>query len=117
MIAQRQKGSPAKDASLPIPDQVTDLLSRMTLEETVEQLKWGWQQKVDFVDPTGTYKTESARPFLWGREAETIQAMAGAVMCASTTSRNFASQAGCAGHAGPVTRLPSTSAPVISTGT
>ena len=39
--------------------------------------------------------------------------MAGAVMCASTTSRNFASHAGCAGHAGPVTRLPSTTASVM----
>jgi beta-glucosidase len=62
-----------KDASLPIPDRVTDLLSRMTLEEKVEQLKWDWQQKVDVVDPTGTYNAESARKTLgaeWGEELQ-----------------------------------------------
>src|SRR5580704_15616456 len=65
-------GSPRyKDASLPIPDRVADLLPRMTLEEKVEQLKWDWQQKVDVVDPTGTYNAESARKTLaaeWGEE-------------------------------------------------
>ena len=36
-----------------------------------------------------------------------------AAWCFSSTSRKRASQAGCAGHAGPVTRLPSTTASVI----
>jgi beta-glucosidase len=60
-----------KDASLPIPDRVADLLPRMTLEEKVEQLKWDWQQSVGVVDPTGTYSDESARKTLaaeWGEE-------------------------------------------------
>src|SRR4051794_31888266 len=62
-----------KDASLPIPDRIADLLRRMTLEEKVEQLKWDWQQKVDVVDPTGTFNAESARKTLaaeWGEELE-----------------------------------------------
>ena len=45
----------------------------MTLEEKVEQLKWDWQQKVDVVDPTGTYNAESARKTLgaeWGEELQ-----------------------------------------------
>ena len=52
---------PYKDAALPIPDRVADLLSRMTLEEKVEQLSWVWQHNVNIVDPTGTYTTETAR--------------------------------------------------------
>src|ERR1700730_18258410 len=44
-----------KDAALPIPDRVADLLSRMTLEEKVEQLKWDWQKAADVVDPTDNY--------------------------------------------------------------
>ena len=44
-----------KDATLPIADRVADLLPRMTLEEKVDQLNWDWQQKVEVIDPTGTY--------------------------------------------------------------
>ena len=60
-----------KDAALPIADRVVDLLRRMTLEEKVEQLSWGWQAKVQVVDPTGTYTNETARQTLqaeWGNE-------------------------------------------------
>ena len=60
-----------KDASLPIPERVADLLPRMTLEEKVEQLKWDWQRTVGVVDPTGTYTDESARNTVtaeWGPE-------------------------------------------------
>jgi beta-glucosidase len=60
-----------KEASLPIPDRVADLLPRMTLEEKVEQLKWDWQRNVGVVDPAGTYTDESARKTLaaeWGEE-------------------------------------------------
>ena len=62
---------PYKNATLPIPDRVADLLSRMTLEEKVDQLKWDWQQKVDVIDRTGTFNAESARKTLaaeWGEE-------------------------------------------------
>jgi hypothetical protein len=58
-----------KDASLPIADRVADLLPRMTLEEKVEQLSWAWLGKIQVVDPTGTYTTESARKAIqaeWG---------------------------------------------------
>ncbi len=60
-----------KDASAPIADRVADLLPRMTLEEKVEQLTGGWDQKVDVIDPTGTYTAETARKDLnaeWGEE-------------------------------------------------
>ncbi|HEY2860808.1 MAG TPA: CIA30 family protein [Terracidiphilus sp.] len=46
---------------MPISDRVADLLSRMTLEEKVDQLSWSWQHNVNVVDPTGTYTVESAR--------------------------------------------------------
>ena len=62
---------PYKNATLPIPDRVADLLPRMTLEEKVDQLKWDWQQKVDVIDRTGTFNAESARKTLaaeWGEE-------------------------------------------------
>ena len=71
----KHAGEPAtpryKDASLPIQDRVADLLPRMTLEEKVDQLNWGWQYKVDVVDPTGTFTAETARKTLvaeWGPE-------------------------------------------------
>jgi beta-glucosidase len=60
-----------KDSALPIKDRVADLLRRMTLEEKVEQLSWGWQAKVQVVDPTGTFTNETARQTLqaeWGNE-------------------------------------------------
>ena len=62
---------PYKDPNLPIADRVRDLLGRMTLEEKVDQLNWGWQDKINVVDPTGTYTTESARKTIlaeWGPE-------------------------------------------------
>ena len=60
-----------KDPSLPIADRVADLLSRMTLEEKVDQLSWSWLSKLDVVDPTGTYNTQSARKTVqaeWGED-------------------------------------------------
>jgi len=54
---------------------VADLLPRMTLEEKVDQLNWGWQYKVDVVDPTGTFTAETARKTLvaeWGPEIKFI---------------------------------------------
>ncbi|MGP8175695.1 MAG: CIA30 family protein [Terracidiphilus sp.] len=60
-----------KDASLPIADRVADLLPRMTLEEKVEQLATGWENRIEVIDPTGTYTTEQARKVIqseWGAE-------------------------------------------------
>ena len=69
---QPAAGSPGyKDASLPIPDRVADLLPRMTLEEKVFQLTGGWDGNVSVIDPTGTFTDESARKALsveWGPE-------------------------------------------------
>ena len=70
--AQALKGTPPyKDASLPIPDRVKDLLSRMTLEEKVSQLTGGWERQMHVIDPTGTYTDETARKAIaqeWGAE-------------------------------------------------
>src|SRR5258708_34136358 len=49
-----------KDATLPIADRVADLLPRMTLEEKVYQLTGGWDSKIDVIEPTGTFTTETA---------------------------------------------------------
>ncbi len=60
-----------RDASLPIQDRVADLLPRMTLEEKVEQLAGGWENRVELIDPTGTYTNEQARKILnneWGED-------------------------------------------------
>jgi len=62
-----------KDASLPIQDRVADLLPRMTLEEKVYQLTGGWDGKIEVIDPTGTFTTETARKTLaaeWGAEVK-----------------------------------------------
>jgi beta-glucosidase len=67
-----QTGTPRyKDASLPIEDRVADLLPRMTLDEKVEQLAGGWENRLEVIDPTGTYTSESARKVIqstWGAE-------------------------------------------------
>lgn len=62
-----------KEASLPIADRVADLLPRMTLEEKFYQLSGGWDSKIEVIDPTGTFTTESARKTLtaeWGPEVK-----------------------------------------------
>lgn len=53
-----------RNPSLPIDDRVSDLLSRMTLEEKVEQICGGSRAEMQVIDPTGTYTTESARAVL-----------------------------------------------------
>jgi beta-glucosidase len=71
--AESAAAAPYKNAALPIPDRVADLLSRMTLEEKIDQLNWGWLQKVDVVDPTNTFTAESARKAIaaeWGGDIQ-----------------------------------------------
>ncbi|MGO9085834.1 MAG: CIA30 family protein [Candidatus Sulfotelmatobacter sp.] len=53
-----------RNPNLAIDDRVTDLLSRMTLEEKVEQITGGSRAETQVIDPTGTYTTESARAVL-----------------------------------------------------
>src|SRR5260370_14698936 len=50
-----------RNPNLAIDDRVADLLSRMTLEEKVQQLTGGGEAQMEVIDPTGTYTTESAR--------------------------------------------------------
>ncbi len=60
-----------KDASLPIEDRVADLLPRMTLEEKVDQIATGWENRIQVIDPTGTYTSEQAQKVIqneWGVE-------------------------------------------------
>ncbi len=65
---------PYKDASLPIPARVADLLQRMTLEEKVNELVWtadSAQNQVHVIDPSQTYTDATARQALaaeWGPE-------------------------------------------------
>ena len=65
------KPSPARSAApkyrnpgLPIEDRVADLLSRMTLEEKVQQICGGSRAEMEVIDPTGTYTSETARAVL-----------------------------------------------------
>jgi beta-glucosidase len=71
LIAVAQKQSTAGDnrpkylnPNLAIEDRVADLLSRMTLEEKVQQITGGGRGEMQVVDPTGTFTTESARAIL-----------------------------------------------------
>ncbi len=53
-----------QNLNLPIGDRVADLLSRMTLEEKVQQICGGSRAEMEVIDPTGTYTTETARAVL-----------------------------------------------------
>ncbi len=53
-----------RNASLSIDDRVADLLSRMTLEEKVDQLMGGGEGRAEVIDPTGTFTTQTAREAL-----------------------------------------------------
>ena len=64
--ASPQAAPPYKDARLPIPDRAADLLARMTLEEKVDQIATGWENKIDILDPTGTFTAEQARKITLG---------------------------------------------------
>src|SRR5690242_8324480 len=51
---------PYRDARLPIDRRVTDLLSRMTLEEKVAQMLCLWDQKKLITDSSGHFSPASA---------------------------------------------------------
>jgi len=62
--AQQEGSAPYRNPHLAIPDRVADLLSRMTLEEKVEQIAGGESKQFSVIDPTGTYTDETARQAL-----------------------------------------------------
>ena len=63
--APSQEAAPKyRNPSLPIEDRVADLLSRMTLEEKVQQICGGSRAEMEVIDPTGNYTTETARAVL-----------------------------------------------------
>jgi beta-glucosidase len=53
-----------RNSKLAIEDRVADLLSRMTLEEKVEQIAPSPDRQASVIDPTGTFTDESARATL-----------------------------------------------------
>ena len=57
-----------RNPSLAIADRVADLLSRMTLEEKVEQIAGSRERDTHVIDPTGTFTDAKAREWLgkWG---------------------------------------------------
>ena len=59
---------PYRNPNLSIEDRVADLLSRMTLEEKVEQVSGGVESRTHVIDPTGTFTDEKAREWFarWG---------------------------------------------------
>jgi beta-glucosidase len=59
-----QPGLPYQNSALAIEDRVADLLSRMSLQEKVQQLTGGSGAQAEVIDPTGTYTNESARATL-----------------------------------------------------
>lgn len=59
LLAQQEQQPPYKNPKLAIEDRVADLLSRMTLEEKVEQISGGRHPDAGLIDPSGQlpYKT------------------------------------------------------------
>jgi beta-glucosidase len=57
-----------QNPNLAIEDRVADLLSRMTLEEKVQQIAPSDRGRTEIIDPTNTYTNETARATLagWG---------------------------------------------------
>ena len=55
-----------RNPKLPIDDRVSDLLSRMTLEEKVEQISGGRRKNAGVVDPTGQFTQEKLDEVLRG---------------------------------------------------
>ena len=59
---------PYRDPNLSIDDRVADLLSRMSVEEKVEQIAGSRERDTHVIDPTGTFTDDKAREWLsrWG---------------------------------------------------
>jgi beta-glucosidase len=55
---------PYRNPNLSIDDRVADLLSRMTIEEKVEQIAGSRERETHVIDPTGTFTDEKAREWL-----------------------------------------------------
>jgi beta-glucosidase len=66
--AKAQNAPPYRDAKLPVEQRVTDLLSRMTLEEKIAQLQGAWENKQFFSDPQALFVDENGK-FLPDRAA------------------------------------------------
>jgi beta-glucosidase len=70
LAAQTRNTQPAeslpkyRNPHLAIEDRVADLLSRMTLEEKIEQIAPPRDRQVSIIDPTGTFTDETARQLL-----------------------------------------------------
>ena len=91
-----------KDASLPIQDRVADLLPRMTLEEKVEQISGGWENRIEVIDPTGTFTNEKARKVINNDGAPETQAHAAAVGDSAQRRAALSAREDAAGDPGPV---------------
>jgi beta-glucosidase len=59
--AMAQNTLPYRDAKLPVDQRVTDLLSRMTLEEKIAQLEGAWENKQFFHDPQELFVDEKGQ--------------------------------------------------------
>jgi beta-glucosidase len=66
--AMAQNTLPYRDPKLPVDQRVTDLLSRMTLEEKIAQLEGAWENKQFFHDPQELFVDEKGK-FLPDRAA------------------------------------------------
>jgi beta-glucosidase len=62
--SQANSSLPYRNPSLSIEDRVADLLSRMTLEEKVDQICGGGRGNASVIDTTGTFTDETARATL-----------------------------------------------------
>ena len=58
---QEQAAPKYRNPNAPIDDRVADLLSRMTLEEKVDEISGGAEAQFEVIDPTGTFTTAQAR--------------------------------------------------------
>lgn len=59
-VATRPDTPKYRDASLPVEERVADLLSRMTLQEKIEQLEGGASRRAGLIDPSGTFRADQA---------------------------------------------------------
>jgi beta-glucosidase len=63
-LPQPPADAPYRNPHLTVNERVADLLSRMTLEEKVDQIRGGEDLIAGVIDPTGTYTLESAKTAL-----------------------------------------------------